>query len=466
MQNKTNINSVTFNSAEFTRWVNGRARNMPDDFHGIIQDTRRLKPGMLYVALRGENFDGHDFVEKALDAGAAAVLVDANWDVPGRLRSSAMIQAADTHRALLDAAQAWRRLSSAKIIAITGSAGKTTTKEIAAALLSAAGKVCCTEGNMNNAVGLPLSVLSMAADCDFGVFELGTSHPNEISLLAEVLQPDYGVITSVGSAHIENFGSVEEIAREKASLFSSIAPGGCVFINMQTLNYSLLRQISTAPVLTVSMHNTDADFFGQLLDVMQGRIRVTGGSLRKSIELQSGLPGEYNADNLLLAFAVANVAGIAGDVAVQALEDLSLPGMRWQRIERGRGVTIINDAYNANPESVKAALGLFKKMHCRGRRIVVLGDMLELGDFAVEMHRDVGVAVARMEPDLLLLVGGLASQHIAEGSVREGFSPKRVLCFDDAAAAGCALKERLEQDDTILLKASRGMALENMLEQI
>ncbi len=466
MPNKTNINSVTFNSAEFTRWVNGYARNMPESFCGVIQDTRRLKPGMLYVALRGENFDGHDFVEKAFDAGAAAVLVDAGWAVPESLCESAMIQVVDTRSALLDAAHAWRELSLAKIIGITGSAGKTTTKELAAALLSAGGKVCCTEGNMNNAVGLPLSVLSMADDCDFGIFELGTNHPGEISLLAEVLQPDYGVITSVGSAHIENFGSVEAIAREKGSLFSSIAPGGCVVISMEVREYPILKQMSTVPVFTVSMRNTDADFYGEILDAMQGRIRVTRGSTRNRSELQSRLPGEYNAANLLLAFAVASVAGIASHAAVEALKDLSLPGMRWQRIERDNGVTFINDAYNANPESVKAVLKLFKAMQCKGRKIVVLGDMLELGDFAAELHWDVGAAVAEMNPDLLLLVGSLASQYISGGAVCKGFSQKKVFCFDDAFAAGCALKERLEQDDMILLKASRGIALETVLEEI
>ena len=466
MQNNTHTNCVRFETAEFAGWVNGYARNMPEGFCGVTQDTRKLKPGMLYVALRGENFDGHDFVGKAFEAGAAAALVNESWCVPEELGNVPLIQVADTRGALLDAAHAWRELSPARIIGITGSSGKTTTKEIAAALFSAGGKVCCTEGNMNNDVGLPLSVLSMPADCDFGIFELGTNHPGEIPLLAEVLHPDYGVITSVGSAHIENFGSVESIAREKGSLFASIAPGGCVFLSMEAREYSLLKQMSTVPMFTVSMQNSDADFYGEILDEMQGRIRVTRRCTRKQTELESRLPGEYNAANLLLAFAAARVAGVSGEAAVGALKNLCLPGMRWQRIEKESGITVINDAYNANPESVMAVLKVFKEMNCGGRKIAVIGDMLELGDFAPELHRDVGAAVAEMNPDMLFLVGPLATQYVSGGSVCKGYSQKKVSCFEDAPAAGSALKELVKKDDLILLKASRGVGLEKVLEQL
>ncbi len=459
--------AVRFNSEAFAEWAGGVPCNMPHEFCGVVQSTHTLKPGMLYVALRGERFDGHDFVGAALKAGAAAAMIERACVLPAALEGAPVIRVDNTRRALLSAAAAWRRRCRAKIVGITGSSGKTTTKEMASALFRAGGRVCSTQGNFNNDIGLPLSLLAMAEEDDFGIFELGTNHPGEIKLLADVLRPDCGIITCVGTAHIANFGSVDAIAQEKGSLASAIAPGGSLILCTENAYFERLKEDSGCPVVTVSLQTTDADYYGEMLDGMQGRIRVVERCSRTCSELESGVPGEHNAVNLLLAFAAASIAGVDPGAAADALRrNFAPPAMRWQLVERGQGVRIINDAYNANAESVAAALRVFGQMPCDGRRIAVLGDMLELDGFAPELHRSVGAAAAQAQPDLLCLVGAHSMRHTRDGAVAGGFPADRILCFNDGDAAARALGDKIGRGDLLLIKASREMHLENILERL
>lgn len=457
--------AVTFNAMEFAGWVEGTHQNLPESFCGVTQDTRDLKPDMLYVAVRGERYDGHDFIQKAFDAGASAALVDQELRaVPGAVRWP-LIRVADTRRALLDAARAWRACSTAKIIGVTGSSGKTTTREITAALLSGAGRVGGTYGNRNNEIGLPLSILSMAPGCEFGLFELGTNHPGEIALLAETLLPDVAVITSVGSAHIENFGSTEAIADEKGALLNSLACDGFAVLSLEMTHFERLRHAYDGRVVTISLMDKSADFHGEVLDAMCGQVAVTEKASGARLELRSGLPGQYNIYNLLLSFAVARGLGIDAEIAEKSLGGIDIPGMRWQRLKTEGGVNFINDAYNANPESVKAVLEVFQRMASVGRKVAVLGDMLELGAHAESGHRGVGAAAGAMHPDLLCLVGPLARRFVAPEAVSSGLAREKVLCFEDAAAAGRELAGWLRADDLVLLKGSRGMRLEEVLDE-
>jgi UDP-N-acetylmuramoyl-tripeptide--D-alanyl-D-alanine ligase len=465
MDKLNNDDTVIFNSENFAEWVNGTPQLMPPAFRGVTQNTRILKPGMLYVALRGEKFDGHDFVESALQNGAVAAMVEhdhpftlANPDKPLLLVDS-------PRRALLDAAGAWRLQSRAKIIGITGSCGKTTAKEMAAALCSLSGRVCATQKNLNNDIGLPLSLLSMPPNCDFGIFEIGTSHPGEIKNLSRVLNPDIGIITSVGTAHIENFGSSEAIVREKASLTTGIKSGGCLVLSMDDEYYEVLKNSSDVPVFTVSLRDNSADYFGELTDLLAGRITITERCSRLRVDLHSNMPGEYNAINLLLAYAAVRLAGVDGESATPALHALAMPDMRWQRVVR-RGAVIINDAYNANPQSVSAALGVFRQLSCGGRKILVLGDMLELGKFAAELHRAVGAAAAEIAPHSICLIGKISAEHTLRGALENGFPQHNIMLFNNASEAGDILKKFVVKGDLLLLKASRGMHLEDVLEKI
>ncbi len=447
----------------FTEWVSGVTKAVPPTFCGVTQDTRKLTPGCLYVALRGEHFDGHDFVGQALRSGAAAALVEASWQAPSEAASWPLIRVRNTRQALSDAARAWRRQSQALVVGLTGSSGKTTTKEMAAVLFSAGGTVCATQGNMNNEIGLPLSLLSMPADTAFGIFEVGTNHPGEVAYLADVLQPRAALISSIGCAHIEHFGSVAAITLEKGALLRALPRNGFAVLCKETTGFRQLAELSNAPVVTTSLATSEADFIGELLEPVSGTLRVIERESGIETVLRSGLPGEHNASNLLLAFAAARAAGVPSQEAAQALLNLSLPGMRWEVSTLG-GVTFVNDAYNANPQSMVAVLRTFIKLPCEGRRVVVLGDMLELGSHAEALHRDVGRCVAELSPDLLVAVGDDTERYVVEEAVKEGYDASRVCCFKDAAAASSAASDLFRPGDCVLLKASRGMRLERILD--
>ena len=466
MRNESDRDCVVFNSIMFSGWINGTGQNLPVSFCGVTQDTRNLKPGMLYVALKGQNFDGHNFVRKALGAGAAAALVDQKWASRQEACDWPLLCVADTRRALLDAASGWRKRSPAKIIGITGSSGKTTTREIAAALFAAGGKVCCTRENFNNDIGLPLSILAMQPDCNFGIFELGTNHPGEISLLAEALEPDAGIITSVGSAHIENFGSVEAIAKEKGALLSHLKDGGFSVLSLEMEHFREVAACCATPPVTVSILNRNADYFAEIKDATSGNLSVTERDTGICVELESGLPGKFNIYNVLLAYAAARRSGVRALCAAEALDQIRIPGMRWQKITVANGAHVINDAYNANPESVRAVLNVFGNIKSPGRKVVVLGDMLELGDFAKSLHRSIGTAVAKSNPDFLYLVGPMSGRYISAGALCAGFSQNNIFCFNDAFSAGRKLAGLLQKDDLVLLKASRGMHLEEVLDAL
>lgn len=457
-----NGQAQVFDAAGFTAWVSGAAQALPPSFNGVTQDTRRLTPGCLYVALRGERFDGHAFVRQALEGGAAAALVDTAWQAPPEAAGWPLLRVVDTRRALADAARAWRKESGALVVGLTGSSGKTTTKEMAAALFSGGGKVCATQGNLNNEIGLPLSLLTMPRHTDFGVFEIGTSHPGEIGRLTEMLLPRAGVVTSIGSAHIEYFGSVEAIAREKGALLAGLPRDGFAVLCRETACFEMLAEMSRAPVVTTSLKTRDAAYYGERVEPHGGTLRVCERDTGEETELRSGLPGEHNASNLLLAFAAVRQAGVAARAAAEGLLSLALPRMRWDVSARG-GVTVVNDAYNANPQSMTAVLRTFMKLPCAGRRFVVLGDMLELGAHTEALHREVGRCVAELAPDGLVAVGPNAQRYLAEAAVREGFPASRVCGFADSETA-VVCRELFKPGDCVLLKASRGIRLERILD--
>ncbi len=452
-----------FNAAEFASWTGGDAQALPASFRGVTQDSRQITPGCLYVALRGERFDGHDFVAKALQNGAAAALVERAWHMPDEDAGWPLIRVPDTRRALADAARVWRLRQTARVVGITGSSGKTTVKEMVAALCSGGGPVCATRGNLNNEIGLPLSLLTLGAETAYGIFEAGTNHPGEIARLADVLRPDIALVSSIGCAHIEHFGSLEAIALEKGGLLRALPSVGAAVLCRETACFERLASCTAAPVVTTSLLTREADFHGKTLDLLDGRIRVVERATGEQTELRSGLPGEHNASNLLLAFAAARTAGVPAAAAAAGLARLVLPGMRWAISARG-GVTVVNDAYNANPQSMIAVLRTFLQAPCDGRRIAVLGDMLELGEHAEALHREVGRAVAELAPDELVAVGPDTVSYVADEAVKRGFPSARVTCRADVADAAAAVSALARAGDSVLLKASRGMRLERILD--
>jgi len=389
---------------------------MPE-FCGATLDSRLVKPGMLFVAVKGERVDGHDFIPQALAAGAAGVV--------------------DGREELARVAAEYRRALKAKVIGITGSAGKTTTKELVAAFLRAGGfHVHATEGNFNNDLGLPLTILNCPKDAEFLVVEMGTNHPGEIAYLVDIAAPDAGVISSIGTAHIEFFKTQDGIADEKGTLFARLPPDGFAVVGVNNDRYDRLRAMSAARVVAVDPSDE--------------------AGTRLAAALAPRLPGAHNVSNARLAAACAGEFGVPLERCLAALEDFALPGDRWRVTERD-GVTYVNDCYNANPTSMIAALETFAAMPCAGRRVAVLGDMFELGAESGAWHARVLARAAELPLDAVFAVGE------AMGKAADAVAGRPPCQAADAAAAKEALAAFVRAGDAVLLKASHGMHLEAVL---
>ena len=426
-------------------WENGR----PAEVRGVGHDTRTLRPGMLYVALRGERFDGHDFLDEAFARGASAALVAEEC----RVRGGPLLRVPDTLAGLHALARGYRRTWTAHVVGVTGSAGKTTVKELCAAVLSRRGETHATAGNFNNHIGLPLTMLAMPRAARFGVFEIGMNRPGEIAELAALLQPHTGIVTAVGAAHREAFGSVEEIAREKAALLEALPPDGLVLLPADDEWYDLLRNAAgNRRLVSVSLEGKAADYRADIVD--ERTFELDG------VRYRAPAPGAHMLRNTLLAVALGREYGLPPAEIAAALQAVELPPMRWQQIEL-HGVTFINDAYNANPLSMRAALRAFLDAPARGngRRWVVLGGMRELGAAEEEEHRALGRFLRERNPDGVLLVGPAAR------AVRPADENHWLLARDTREAARL-LRERLRPGDRVLLKASRGERLERILENL
>ena len=375
------------------------------DFCGATFDSRLVKPGMLFVALKGEKSDGHDYIPKALEKGAAGIV--------------------DGYEELDRVAREYRRSLKATVVGITGSAGKTTTKELVKAFLSKAGKVHATEGNFNNHIGLPITILNCPKDADFLVLEMGTNHPGEIAHLCDVAEPDCGLVTNVGTAHIEFFETQDGIAREKGTLFAR-AKGACV-ASSENGRLGILRELAGDRLVSVDPHPA------WLTEALAGV-----------------LPGAHNVSNAALAYAVAERFGVTRGQAVAALADFALPGARWRKAEKD-GVRFIDDTYNANPDAMIAALDTFAALSVPGRRIAVLGDMFELGPAADELHRRVFDHAAGLGFDADVAVGERASRC------------RCTVSFKTVEDAKAAIGTVVSAGDTVLLKASHGMNLGSLI---
>lgn len=382
------------------------------DFSGATLDSRQVKPGMLFVAVKGERVDGHDFIPQALKAGAAGII--------------------DGREELAAAAKAYRASLPAKVIGVTGSAGKTTTKELLAAFLRAGGfKVHATSGNYNNDLGLPITILNAPRDADFLVLEMGTNHPGEIAALVDIARPDAGVISSIGTAHIEFFKSQDGIADEKGTLFRVLPPSGVAVMARDNARYERLTAMSAAPITTAEPDDPARSLLADALAVR--------------------LPGKHNISNAHIALVCARHFGVSTEQCLSAIANFSLPGNRWRVVEKD-GITYISDCYNANPTSMVVALETFAEVPVRGRRIAALGDMFELGDVAEEMHRSVGQRTRELKMDMLITAGEQANKWIG-GDVR----------CRDAEEVRETLGRILRPGDAVLLKASHGMHFENIL---
>lgn len=421
--------------------MDARLRGGDARFSGVSTDSRVLRAGELFFALRGPSFDGHSYVDAVLQAGAPGAVVDRD------VKANPVLLTDDTRIALGKLAARWRARCAPTVVAVTGSNGKTTVKEMIAAILTTAGPTLATRGNLNNDIGLPLTLLRMDPSHRYAVTELGANHHGEIAYLTGIAKPDVAVITNAAAAHLEGFGSVAGVAQAKGEIFLGLAATGTAVINADDRHISLWRSLA-APrkVLTFGLSD-EADVQATLRD---GRLSLRFGG--GSVELPTTLAGEHSARNAAAACAAAVALGIALAVIGERLAQMQPVSGRLQFKHGAGGAAIIDDSYNANPESWLAALRVLREQP-QTHKYVLFGDMAELGEQGPELHRKAGEAARAAGVQLFYAVGELAAT--AARSFGSGSA-----CFDEPDAAAAALRKRLTADACVLIKGSRSMRME------
>jgi UDP-N-acetylmuramoyl-tripeptide--D-alanyl-D-alanine ligase len=427
----------------------------PGPFRGFSTDSRTLLPDHVFVALRGPHFDGREFLSDALQRGASGAITSRD-ELSG---PAALVRVEDGLRALGDLAAAHRRRLAVRVVAITGSNGKTTTKEMIAAVLAASGaSVAKSRGTENNLVGVPQTLLRLSGSEDFAVIEMGMNHPGEIWRLAEIARPDVGVITNVGPAHLESLGSLENVAAAKGELALALPARATLVINGADPRLVAIGERCPCRTIVVGERVravASATATGQLLEIeVDGR--------REPVEI--AMRGAHNVQNALLAVAAGIALGLDLEVAVDGLRRFTPPPMRLEVIDLPSGARVLNDAYNANPASMRAALAALAAEPGR-RRIAVLGEMWELGEGAGRYHREVGHAAGMLRIDRLVAVGRHADQ-MAEGAIEGGLGGEAVERAASTAEASERLAGNLGEGDVVLVKGSRAAHMEDIVETL
>ncbi len=427
----------------------------------LVIDSREVREGDFFIPLAGEKTDGHLYLADAAGRGAVGCLVAAGRSV--RMPEGVtVIEVADTLSALQQMSAVYRDRFTLPVVGITGSTGKTTTKDLVAALLSARMNVLKTEGNLNNHIGVPLMLSRLTSEHDAAVLEMGMSGLGEIDLLARLARPRVGVVTNIGESHLEMLGSRENIAAAKCELLSRLPAGGLAVIHGEEPLLVPYCQNLRCRVVTFGF-SPRCDIYCQAVKQKKGqktvRIMQRGFS---PLELAMPLPGRHSIHNLMAAVAVARELGLTDGEIKAGLGRLELTGMRLEIITTRDGVAVINDTYNASPSSMAAALEVLLEMAGGAGKIAVLGDMLELGAYEEEGHRRIGRLAAELGVDALILVGE-RSGHIAAAAVAAGFPPEKIYRGKSHTEAGRIAGELAAPGDWILIKGSRGMCMEKVL---
>ena len=423
----------------------------------IVTDTRSLQQGDVFLALRGERFDGHAFIGEALRKGAAALVVEDPSFVPPGV---AALVVRDAKRAYMDLAAAARTLFPGRVIAITGSAGKTTTKHLLAQLLAAhfgADRVLASPANENNEIGVSKLLLSCTPQIAVLVVEMGARHEGDIADLVQIAHPHAGILTNIGEAHLEIFGSRENLARTKWGLFSH---GAQAILNAADAESNARAATLSAPPVWFGVGEPQKPgiWLGD-----DGVLRVNAGERAQEVPVSVRLPGRHNRENLAAAIAGALTLGVPAGELARAVPSLTLPEGRYQTIAVAGKPRLIYDAYNANTSGMVAALDAFAAERA-ARRIAVLASMAELGSDAPAMHERVGAHAARIGVDMLL-VGGDYAQSIAQGALASGYARDRIVPFADNTHAAAWLREHAQAGDAVLLKGSRKYKMEEIIQE-
>jgi UDP-N-acetylmuramoyl-tripeptide--D-alanyl-D-alanine ligase len=435
-------------------------------FTGVSTDSRTIKTGDCFFAIPGENFDGHDYVAQALQKGAVCAVVSRDID-PKAVGDKPLLKVADTVRALGDLAREYRRQSGFKVVAITGSVGKTTTRQITHHVLSRHFRVKQSPKSFNNQIGVPLTLLSAEPDDQIVVAELGTNHPGEMAYLTRIALPDMAVVTNVQPAHLEGFGTLDAIAHEKLAIADGLAAGGTLIING---DFDLLVQTCQAKGIGFrtfgKTESCDYRVSGIRFEGLGSSFRLDGA------EVQLPLPGPGNVENAAAAWAVCNQFGLTARDFAEALKTLTSPAMRAEIMEIGT-LTVLNDCYNANPASMKNALQILRNIEpgTNRRRVFICGEMAELGPQAGQLHAELASSIVDAGVELVLAVGPLAriaGQAAVNAAPKTAHTRKllRAEFFADAASACENLHDFVRDYDIILVKGSRRVRLEIVVEKL
>ncbi|MBI4685034.1 MAG: UDP-N-acetylmuramoyl-tripeptide--D-alanyl-D-alanine ligase [Nitrospirae bacterium] len=421
-------------------------------FTGISIDSRTIKEGEMFIALRGARFDGHDFIYKALERGNGVLV---NCPPPEPVKGKTIIYVKNTLNALQDIAHYIRINSNIPVVGITGTNGKTTTKELIASILSARFKVLSSSGNLNNQIGLPLSITKLRNEDEVIVLEMGASAPGDIKELCRIAVPDYGVVTNIGPAHLEGFGSIEGIRNTKLELLDTVRT---VIVNAD--DRFLVEGLSgfKGKIVTFGIVN-QADIFAKDIEIGEkGSYFLLCMNIDDCIEVNLNIQGIFNIRNALAAAAIGNIFNMSLPEIKNGLESFKGVPMRLE-IKELKGATVISDVYNANPASMEEAIRELVRLK-RGRAIAVLGDMLELGSYAEGAHRKLGALMTELPVDVFIAVGPLMgiAESVFSKTGRQSFRTA------NASGAGEVLINLFKEGDTILIKGSRGMEMEKVME--
>ncbi len=437
-------------------------------FSGVSIDSRTVHPGDLFVAIRGERHDGHRFIGEVLQKGISGVIVaaDQTAELPWRQWASRGIfcMAVDDTTEALGALAAFNRdRAGITVVAITGSNGKTTTRSMTAAVIGRMFRTLSTQGNLNNEIGLPLTLFRLEADHDWAVLELGMNHPGEIRRLARICRPDIGVITNIGAAHLKDLGTIEGVAAAKGELLEEMGAGATAVLNAEDPHCRRLGGSRPFPVLWFGLDRR-ADIRARSIEAAADGVSFILGFPGTEAPVRLRIPGRFMVMNALAAAASGWAAGIAPEEIVAGVEEFQPVARRMGLIHTRRGITLIDDTYNANPQSMRAAIEALCALRGDRRGILVLGDMFELGASAASLHQQVGEWAADSGISRLCVSGDFAQDYL-DGAVRRGMRVQSMFSGTKAALSE-DLKRFLEAGDWVLVKGSRGMAMETVLDDI
>jgi len=442
-------------------WVSG---DRSKTFNGVAIDSRTVKKGQLFVCISGDRFDSHDFILDVIQKEAAGIIVKSKDKIPNEKSTPFIIQVNDTLKALQDLAEFHRSQFDVSILAITGTNGKSTTKEMAASVAKSQFNVLKTEGNKNNHIGLPLTLFNLRAEHEVSVLEMGMSGKGEIKRLAEIAKPKVGIITNISEGHLENLPTIKDVQEAKGELFESLNQDDTAIVNADDPLVLELSRSLRSNIVTYGLKNS--------ADIQADNIKQRGNEgfdftlhfFNETTPVFLPFLGYCNISNALAAIAAGHTLGLNSQKILSGLKDCKLMPQRMQTEKRGN-ITIINDAYNANPRSMEEALITLSSYKTNGKKVFVMGDMLELGRISESAHKNFGKQFSGSSVDLLVAVGPLA-QLASQTALDSGVDENRVRSFENKEESILFLDKSLQAGDCILVKGSRGMRMEQIIEGI